>query len=98
MRLVRNVSTRETKSTTDPTAENKPVQVTSGWERADSVAHGVGKVVNGTSWLLTKAWGVILMIFGIVGPTLGGAGIWAGLVVVAYGIYLLAPGRKFVVW
>ena len=84
---------------TDPTAENKPVQGTTGWEKADSAVHGVGRVVHGTGWVLTKLWGAFLLIAAIIAmvakpDTL----IIPGLLVAAYGVYLLAPGSKFVVW
>ena len=69
-----------------------------GWETADKVAHGAGAAINGLAILLMKGWAVLLIIGGIWFMTLGAGGIWAGLAVVAYGVYLILPGSKFVVW
>ena len=84
---------------TNPTPNNDAPNRTSGWEHADKVAHGAGKVISGTAIVLTKGWGVVLIIAGIAGIALKpGTLIIPGLLVVAYGVYLVLPGSKFVVW
>ncbi|NYI39920.1 hypothetical protein [Demequina lutea] len=71
----------------------------SGFEVADKVAHGAGRVAHGIAWFLMKTWGLIL--------TLGGIALlfadpgkywWACAGIATYGVYLLLPGSKTVVW
>jgi len=87
-----------------PAAQPTPAATgggTSGWEVADKAAHGVGTALDGIGWFLTKGYGVLLIIAGIVLLVMGGwdaKGILACLVVSAYGVYLLVPGDKFVIW
>lgn len=72
---------------------------TSGWEKADKVAHGAGKVLNGTAWVIAKGYGILLIVAALfVLFATGGKLVLPGLLILAYGIYLLAPGSKFVVW
>ncbi|MBT8162589.1 MULTISPECIES: hypothetical protein [Arthrobacter] len=71
----------------------------SGWETADKVAHGAGKALNGIAFGIVKIYGVLLVLAGLaVLFIIPAKGWWAGLMLVVYGIYLLAPGSKFVVW
>lgn len=83
---------------TEPLAENEPVRGTSGWEKADSAVHGIGRVVHGTGWVLMKLWGTVLLIVAIIAMVSNPTLIIPGLLLAAYGVYLLAPGSKFVVW
>ncbi|WP_171042450.1 hypothetical protein [Sinomonas gamaensis] len=71
-----------------------------GWEVADKVAHGAGAAAHGIGWFLTKAWGVILLIIGVILliAVFARGGWWAGPLCMAYGIYLLLPGSKWVIW
>jgi len=72
---------------------------TTGWEKADKAAHTAGKVIDGTASAAVKIYGVILIIIGIGILVLAFAtGWWVGLILIAYGIYLLAPGSKLVIW
>lgn len=72
---------------------------TTGWEKADKVAHGAGKVLNGTAWVIVKGYAIFLIVVAlIVLFATGGKLVLPGLLILAYGIYLLAPGSKFVVW
>jgi hypothetical protein len=70
----------------------------SGWEIADKAAHGVGAVVNGTATVITKLYGLGLLIVGVVAIFALPATWWGGLLIAAYGIYLLLPGSKWVIW
>lgn len=70
----------------------------SGWEKADKVVDGVGAVVNGTATVIMKLYGLGLLIAGIAIIIVTPAGWWAGLLVAAYGVYLLLPGGKLVIW
>ncbi|MCU1551138.1 MAG: hypothetical protein JWR36_1698 [Glaciihabitans sp.] len=83
----------------DPNAENDLTGKTSGWEKADKVAHGAGKVLDGTSLVLTKGYAIVLIVAAIIAMVANfGALFWPGLLILAYGIYLLLPGSKLVVW
>lgn len=84
---------------TDPEASTTPPERTSGWEKADKVAHGAGRVLEGTGWLIVKAYAIGLVLIGIVLFFINpGAAWWASLLLIAYGVYLLVPGSKIVVW
>ncbi|WP_286299868.1 hypothetical protein [Microbacterium suwonense] len=50
--------------------------------------------------MLTKLYGLLLVVVGIVATGLGAAagGWWAGLLLIAYGVYLILPGWKLVIW
>jgi hypothetical protein len=89
-------------SMSDRTDETRPPQNperTTGWEKADSVAHAAGQVAHGIGWVFTKIYGVILVILGIVGLVAIDSPVrLLGLLVIAYGIYLLAPGSKWVIY
>lgn len=69
-----------------------------GWETADKVAHGAGKAVTGLAWAMVKGYAVLLCIVGVFLMAQGGSGIWIGLLALGYGIYLITPGSKTVVW
>ena len=89
---------------TDATPADRPVDSeakgkTSGWERADALAHGAGKAISGTATVLTKGWGIVLIIAAIIVIVVNpGALLIPGLLVIAYGVYLVLPGSKFVIW
>ena len=71
----------------------------SGWEKADKVAHGVGKAIDGTALVMMKIWGLVLLFIGILLLVLAFASAWwVGVIVGAYGLYLILPGSKFVIW
>lgn len=71
----------------------------SGFEVADKVASGAGAVAHGIGWLFTKVWGLLLLAGGIA-ALVGDPGKlwWAALLMVGYGLYLVFPGSKTVVW
>ena len=75
-----------------------PVRTT-GWQKAGKVADGAGKVIEGTALVIMKLYAVFLMIVALIliFATMG-AGILPGLLILAYGIYLIVPGSKLVVW
>ena len=69
------------------------------WERADSVIGGAERAANGIGYVLTKIWGLVLLVLAvIVFIASPGKGWWVAILLGAYGIYLLTPGSKFVVW
>lgn len=79
-----------------------PAQGTSGWEVADKVAHGVGSAANGVARVILILYGLGLIAFGLIvivgGVMLGSAAGLFGLLFIAYGIYLMVPGWKIVIW
>lgn len=78
----------------------------SGWEKADAAANKVGnamekadRVANAVARPIVKVYGVVLVIIGIIVLVSAFATAWwVGLILIAYGIYLVFPGSKFVVW
>lgn len=84
---------------TTPAAASGQRSRTSGWEVADKVAHGAGKAIDGVALVMMKLWGLALVLIGIVLLVLAfDKAWWAGFLLIGYGIYLLLPGGKFVVW
>lgn len=96
-----HAATSSTASTSTVAAAAPPTPGTSGWEKAEAVMDGAGRVVNGIGSVLTILYGVGLIILGIVimGAPLSGA-VLGGLIVAAYGVYLALPLNyaKWVVW
>lgn len=79
--------------------ESPTPQRTSGWEKADSVAHGAGRVVEGTARVIVKGYAVLLILAGIVLFCINPAAAWwAALLLIGYGVYLIVPGTKIVIW
>lgn len=71
----------------------------SGWEYADKAASGVGAAVNGIGVVLTKIYGLLLIVAGIwLLVAVPGKSWWLALILIAYGAYLVFPGSKHVVW
>lgn len=81
----------------DRTTEESVPQPGRGWETADKVAHGAGRVVNGVARVLVTLYAITLGIIGLF-MLFHGSTWWAGLLAIAYAIYLVLPGRKIVVW
>lgn len=54
----------KTASRSHPTQYVQP-QHTTGWEKAEKVASAGESVAHGIGWVLTKLWGVVLIIIGI---------------------------------
>ena len=76
-----------------------PPAPNTGWQKAGKVAEGAGKLIDGTALVLMKAYAVVLIGAGLVLLfVLPGVGILPGLVLLAYGVYLITPGWKIVVW
>ncbi len=74
-------------------------QGTTGWEKADKAAHVTGKVFTGMALVMMKGYGVILVILGIILLAVAfSSAWWAGFIIIGYGVYLLFPGSKWVVW
>ena len=74
-------------------------QKSSGWEKADKVAAGAGAVASGIGWMILKLYALALIAGGIaIMIHLSGGSAFIGLVLIGYGIYLIAPGSKFVVY
>lgn len=70
-----------------------------GWEIADGVASGVGAAARGIGWLLIKLWGLLLVVASVaVLIWTGGEYWWGFLVIIGYGVYLLLPGSKWIIW
>ncbi len=71
----------------------------SGWEKADRAMDVAGNVAHGIGWGLTKLWGVALIAIAVLGWFVLGADVWwLALLIIAYGVYLVLPGSKWVVW
>lgn len=76
---------------------------TSGWEKADKVLEGVGRAVNATANVVVKLWGIAIAIAAFALMSLAFSQGHAGfgfilLLIAAYGIYLVFPGDKWVIW
>ena len=67
---------------------------TSGWEKAGKVADGVGLVFGGIAWVLLKLVAVAFIVGGVWIMQLG---FWPGIFVIAYGVYLILPGDKWLI-
>lgn len=48
--------------------------------------------------MLTKLWGLLLLVGGIALLVIAPSSWWAAILVAAYGLYLLLPGEKWVIW
>ena len=82
-----------------PADPNQNSERTTGWEKADKVAHGAGAVAHGIGWVILKIYAVVLIVIGgAILFTAPDATKLIGLGILAYGIYLVAPGSKFVVY
>lgn len=81
----------------DPTTRTGSPKSGRGWETADKVAHGAGRALHGVALALVKGYAVVLLVGGV-WMLVAGVSVWAGLALIAYGIYLITPGRKYVVW
>lgn len=65
----------------------------SNWERADAVASGVGSVARGVSWVVVRIYALLLIVAGgAVLFMMNGPTALVGLVIIAYGIYLMFGG------
>lgn len=65
----------------------------SKWERADSVASGVGTVARGIGWVMIRIYALLLIGFGVLCfMWLDGFAKAAGLLFVGYGLYLMFGG------
>lgn len=74
-------------------------QKTTGWEKAEKVASGAGAVVSGIGWLILKLYALVLIAGGVAVMIYApGGSAFLGLIFIVYGIYLIAPGSKFVVY
>lgn len=71
----------------------------SGFEKADRVLTTIESAANTTGRFLAKIYGVIAVIIGLAIVFVVPAGWWVGLILTAYGVYLVWPGGdKWVVW
>jgi hypothetical protein len=81
------------------TARSMQPERTSGWEKVDKVASTGEAVVNGIGTVIVKIYGVILIVLGIIVLVgLNNPSRLFGLLISAYGVYLVAPGSKFVIY
>ena len=80
--------------TPEPPSSSRP----SGWAIVGKAADGVEAVVDGAANVLTKLYGLGLLVAGVVAIFLIPAVWWGGLLFAAYGLYLLLPGNKWVIW
>jgi hypothetical protein len=72
---------------------------TSGWEKVDKVASTGEAVASGIGTVILKIYAVALIIIGIIVlVNLDNASRFLGLLISAYGVYLVAPGSKFVIY
>lgn len=76
-----------------------------GWVAADKVLGGIGKAAGvagnaavGCTTVVTKLYGLALAAAGIFALFTLPSAWWAALLIIAYGIYLLLPGDKWVMW
>lgn len=71
----------------------------SGFEKADSTLSAIGSAANSTGRFLSKIYGAVAVLLGLAMLFVTPSAWWAGLIVAAYGVYLLWPGGdKWVVW
>lgn len=71
----------------------------SGFEKADSALSAIGSAANSTGRFLAKIYGFVAVLIGLGMIFVAPSAWWAGLIVAAYGVYLLWPGGdKWVVW
>lgn len=79
---------------------NEDNSKSSGWEVADKVAHGAGAAVSGIGLVLSKVWGLVILIAGLflLFSMFSKGGWWMGPLAIGYGIYLLLPGSKWIIW
>ena len=73
--------------------QNQPTR-SSGWEKADKVASGIGTVASGIGWIMIKAYALAIIAGGIaICVAIPGGGSKAiGVGIAAYGVYLLLGG------
>lgn len=69
----------------------------SGFEKANRALDGASRAANATGSFILKLYGVVLILFGIVGVFAIPDAWWSGIPAVLYGIYLLWPGGSKVV-
>lgn len=79
----------------EPETDREQSTTSSGWEKADNVAGGIGAAVSGIGWVFLKIYAIALIVVGIVVFNLVW---WAAILLFLYGLYLLFPGSKFVIW
>lgn len=75
----------------------KPEQARGGGPGSRAL-HGVGVALGTTVSVVVTLYGLALVIIGVIGMFVVPAAWGGGLLIIAYGIYLMLPGRKFVVW
>lgn len=69
----------------------------SNWERADSVASGVGTVARGIGWVMVRIYALALIAIGLAALfAVDGAASLGGLVIIGYGVYLMFGGSWIV--
>lgn len=66
--------------------------------KAGAAADAAERAVDATTSFFAKAWGVVLVLLGIVGFIFLPSYWWAYLLMIGYGVYLILPGEKWVVW
>lgn len=70
----------------------------SGWEVADNLAGQAGRAAEAAAHGLVKVYGVGLVIVAVAAIVVLPSSWWLALLVAIYGVYLVLPGNKWVVW
>lgn len=80
-------------------APSVPRSSTSGWEVLDTGMSVAAGAARGVAWLITKLYALLLIAGGLFvafGLPVDGTGTLIGLVIAAYGAYILLGGRWIV--
>lgn len=70
----------------------------SGFEIADKAASGVETAFSVIGLILLKLWALLLIAGAVIVVVLVPSLWWAALLFGGYGLYLLLPGEKWVIW
>ncbi len=84
-----------------PNDEGEPAasQSSSGASKAGKALDAAGRVVDATGTAITKLYGLVLLVVGIVGIFVLPSAWWAGILLALYGLYLVWPGgAKWVIY
>jgi hypothetical protein len=70
-----------------------------GWQKAGAALDTAGNVANGVASVITKIYGLGLILVAIIAVCVNPAAfIWPALLIGGYGVYLVLPGDKWVVY
>lgn len=70
----------------------------SGYEVADKVFSGVERTIDVGATIVAKIYALVLIVGGVASFFIVPQVWWAAIVAIAYGVYLMLPGEKMVVY